>query len=413
MSGASVLRPWQSNGPPRISLDYGLSRPTSRPVDLCAPPGADRACDSAHEIARERIWHDGACDRHRRPCRLVRRRDDQRRQPRACADFWHSLRCSPKRRLAGRAPRRLWCADAGRTVARRDRPLAVSQKGASRSRSGRGQRLARRAHVAPPKPFGGDADRDLEWLRRIGRARGGLCADRRGRRLVSRREIALAPTGSPRARRLRGGRRDCGGVRRAAHWRLLRLRAHHRRLFARERDSRLRRHPRRVAHHSGDHWRALRHHSAHRRPADVRRLWRADWARPGRGGGGRRRNAGGGVDRTGVPLGDPVASRSTGRWRIDGRFDGALQPAGAGRRPRRARARLLLADDGDGVGDAHRAQAVRLPRFARVGLSRRNVLRLAVRRLAARQALFDRRRRRRAVDGTRDHGLRAGRHGRA
>ena len=215
------------------------------------------------------------------------------------------------------------------------------------------------------------------------------------------------------AGRLRGGRRDCGGVRRAAHGRLLRFRAHHRRLFARQRNSRLRRHPRRVAHHPGDHRRALRHHSAHGRPADVRRLWRADRARPGRGGGRRRRDAGGGVDRTGVPLGDPVASHSSRRRRTDGRLDGALQPAGAGGGPRRARARLLLADDGDGVGDAHRAQAVRLPRFAGVRLSRRNVLRLAVRRLAARQALFDRRRRPRAVDGTRDHGLRAGRHGRA
>ena len=47
----------------------------------------------------------------------------------------------------------------------------------------------------------------------------------------------------------------------------------------------------------------------------------------------------------------------------------------------------------DGVGEPHRAQAVRLPRFAGVRLSRRNVLRFAVRRLAARQALFDRRRR--------------------
>ena len=46
----------------------------------------------------------------------------------------------------------------------------VSQEGAARGRSGRGQRLARRTHVAPPKPFGGDADRDLEWLRRISRA---------------------------------------------------------------------------------------------------------------------------------------------------------------------------------------------------------------------------------------------------
>ena len=88
-------------------------------------------------------------------------------------------------------------------------------------------------------------------------------------------------------------------------------------------------------------------------------------------------------------------------------------PASAGGGPRRARARLLLADDGDGVGDAHRAQAVRLPRFARVRLPRRNVLRVPVRRLAARQALFDRRRRYRAVDGARDHGLRACRHGRA
>ena len=243
---------------------------------------------------------------------------------RACADFRHSLRRSPQRRRARRAPRRLWRADAGRAFAWRDRRLARSQEGAARSRSGRGQRLARRTHVAPPEPPCGDADRDLERLRRIGRARGGLCADRRRRRLVSGREIALAPAGSAHARRLRGGRRDCGGVRRAADGRLLRFRAHHRRLFARQRDSRLRRHPRRVAHHPGDHRRALRHHSAHRRPADVRRLWRADRARPGRGGGRRRRDAGGGVDRTGVPRRDPVASPSPCRRRTDGRLDGAL-----------------------------------------------------------------------------------------
>lgn len=178
-------------------------------------------------------------------------------------------------------------ADAGRASARRDRPMPLSQEGASCGRSARGQRVARRTHVAPPKPSGGDADCDLEWLWRIDRARGRLCVDRRRRRLASGRKIALAPAGSPRARRWRRGRRDRGSVRRSPHGRLLRFRAHCRRLFARKRDSRLRRHPRRVTHHPGDHWRALRQQSAQGRPADIRRLWRADRARLGRGGSGR------------------------------------------------------------------------------------------------------------------------------
>ncbi len=71
-----------------------------------------------------------------------------------------------------------------------------------------------------------------------------------------------------------------------------------------------------------------------------------------------------------------VAAAVGGRWRIDGRRPGALQPAGARGRPWRARARLLLADNGDRVDDAHRAQAVRLSRFASVRFSRRFVLRL-------------------------------------
>ena len=255
----------------------------------------------------------------------------------------HSLRRSPQRRRARRSARRFWRADGRRPLARRDRSLARSQEGAAGGRSGRGQRLARRAHVAPPEPPRGDADRDLERLRRLRRARGGLRADRGRRRLVPGSEIALAPAGPPYAGRLRGGRRDRGGVRRAADRRVLRFRAHHRRLFARQRDSRLRRDPRSVAYHPGDHRRALRHYRARRRSADVRRLWRADRARPRRGGGRRRRDAGGGADRTGVPRRDPVASHSPRCRRADGRFDGALYPPGAGGGARRARARLLLA----------------------------------------------------------------------
>ena len=64
-----------------------------------------------------------------------------------------------------------------------------------------------------------------------------------------------------------------------------------------------------------------------------------------RGRGRRRRDAGGGVDRTRVPLGGPLASPSPRRWRADGRLNGALHPASAGGGPWRARARFLLADD--------------------------------------------------------------------
>ena len=52
----------------------------------------------------------------------------------------------------------------------------------------------------------------------------------------------------------------------------------------------------------GGHRRSLRHHAPRRRPPDVRRLRRADRAGLGCGGGRRRRDAGGGVDRTCVPL---------------------------------------------------------------------------------------------------------------
>ena len=192
----------------------------------------------------------------------MRRGDDQDRQRRACRDLRHPFRRSPQRRREGRAACRLRRADAGRTYSRRDRYLARSQEGAAGGRSGRGQCAARRTHVAEPEPARGDANRDLERLRRVGRARSGLCPDRGRRRLVSGDSIALAPAGSQDAGRLRGGRGDRGGVRRAADRRLLRLRAHHRRLLARQRDSRLRRHPRRIAHHPGGHRRALRHHRA-------------------------------------------------------------------------------------------------------------------------------------------------------
>ena len=58
------------------------------------------------------------------------------------------------------------------------------------------------------------------------------------------------------------GRRDRGGVRRAVDRRFLRLRAHHRRLFARQRRTGLRRLARRGADHQGDHRRALCHQRA-------------------------------------------------------------------------------------------------------------------------------------------------------
>ena len=281
-----------------------------------AAPGADRPGDRARAPARERIRHGGAGDRRRRAGGPMRRRDDQDRQCRACRDLRHPVRRSPQRRRKRRASCRLWRADAGRAHSRRDRYLARPQEGAAGGRSGRGQRAARRTHVAQPEPAGGDPNRNLERLRRVGRARGRLCPDRGRRRLVSResgrdlRRQDLAHAG-----RLRRGRRDRGGVRRAADRRLLRLRAHHRRLFARQRDPGLRRHARRIAHHPGGHRRALRHHRARRRPADVPALRRIDRARPGRGGGRGRRDAGGGADRKGVPGGDPVAPRSTRRRR--------------------------------------------------------------------------------------------------
>ena len=238
-------------GPSAHKFDHGHSGRTPRPADLRAAPGADRAGDRACAPARERIRHGGAGDRRRRAGRPMRRRDDQDRQRRACRDLRHPFRRSPQRRRKNRASRRLWRADAGRAHSRRDRYVARSQEGAAGGRSGRGQRAAGRTHVAQPKPAGGDPNRDLERLRRVGRARGGLCADRGRRRLVPGSEVALAPPRPAHARRLRRGRRDRGGVRRAADRRLLRLRAHHRRLFARQRDSGLRRHARRVAHHPG------------------------------------------------------------------------------------------------------------------------------------------------------------------
>ena len=281
---------------PRINSGHGLlRRGPSRASLLRAAPRAGHVCDRAHAVARERIWHDCACDRRRGPRRLMRRRDDHDRQRRAYAHFRHPLRCSPQRRLARRAARRPWRADAGRAFARRDRRLARSQESAVRGRSGRGERLARRAHVAQPKPARRGANRDLERRRRLGRARGGLCAARGRGRVLPGREVAPAPAGPQDAGRLRGGRRDRGCVRGAIDRRFLRLRAHHRRLFAGERDSRLRRDPCRLDHHPGDHRRALRHHFAACRPADVPRLLRADRARPRRSGGRRRRDAGRGA----------------------------------------------------------------------------------------------------------------------
>ena len=235
--------------------------------------------------------------------------------------------------------------DAGRAGARRDRHVARSQESAPRGRPGRSQRLARRTHVAEPEPPRGDANRDLERLpaRRSGSRRAMLRSGRGSPRIWE--SVAPAPAGLADARRLRGRRGDRGGVRRAADRRLLRLRAHHRRLFARQRDPGLRRDPRRRAHHRGGHRRALRHRRARRRSADLPALWRADRARPRRGGGRRRGDARGGADRTGVPRGDPLAPHSAPCRRTDGRRDGALHAPGAGGGPWRARARLLLADD--------------------------------------------------------------------
>ena len=195
----------------------------------------------------------------------MRRRDDHGRQRRACGDLRHPFRRSAQRRRAGHPACGLWRADARRACARGDRRLARTQEDAAGGRSGRSQRAARRTHVARRERPGGYADGDLERLRRVGRARGGLCADRRWRRLAPGREVAPAPAGPQDAGRLRGGRRDRGGVRRAADRRLLRVRADHRRLFARECGPGVRRHARRVAHHPGDQRRALRDRRARRR----------------------------------------------------------------------------------------------------------------------------------------------------
>ena len=105
------------------------------------------------------------------------------------------------------------------------------------------------------------------------------------------------------------------------------------------------------------------------------------------------------------------ADISPRRRRNDARRHGALHAPGARRRPWRAGARFLLAADRDGAHRPHRTEAHRESGVAGLRLPRRLVLRLAVRRLAPRQALFDRHRLSIPVSRPRHDRLRSRRHG--
>ena len=199
----------------------------------------------------------------------------------------------------------------------------------SGGRPGRSQRAARRPHVAEGKRAGLGADGDVERLRRVGRAGGGLCADRRGRRFAPRHRIAPAPAD---LRMLVGC--GAGGAIAAAFGAPLTGAFYAFELIIGAYSlanvgTGLRRRARRDADHEGDQRLALRDQRARRRRAHLRPLWRADRARPRRGGARRRRDAGGGAHRTRVPRRRPLAPRSSRRRRADGRSDGALHAAGA------------------------------------------------------------------------------------
>ena len=130
----------------------------------------------------------------------------------------------------------------------------------------RGGRLSMRDSVVVSQP-----DPDLERLRRLGRPRGRLHPDRLGRRLAARQVLRSPPQRSAPDRRLRRGRRDRGGLRRADHRRVLRLRADRRRLFGRQR----RADPGRLARGRADRAMARRRALSHRDPEGRRRRRRA------------------------------------------------------------------------------------------------------------------------------------------
>ena len=228
---------------------------------------------------------------------------------------------------------------------------------------------------------------------------------------TSRRDVAFAPAGFAHAGRLRRRRRHRGGVRRAADRRLLRLRAHHRRLFARQCRAGLRRDAGCGADHQGHHRGALCDQRAGGLAAEFGSLRGSGRARAGGGGARRGRDARGRADRARLPHPRTLADISPRRRRNDARRHGALHASGARRRPWRAGARFLLAADRDGAHRPHRTEAHRESGVAGLRLPRRLVLRLAVRRLAPRQALFDRHRLSIPVSRPRHDRLRARRHG--
>ncbi len=203
---------------------------------------------------------------------------------------------------------------------------------------------------------------------------------------------APAPAGFAHAGRVRGGRRDRRGLRRPADRGLLRVRADYRGLYAGQRRAGLRGHAHGGAGHQGDHRRALRHRSARGAGPQLSPLRGPDRARTRRGGGRRRGDAGGGADRARLSSRRPLTRPAAGRGRRAARSHGPLHPADSGRGARRARPRLLLAVDGDAARRPHLAEAHRQHGVSGLWLSRRIVLRFAVRRLSPRQALRARRR---------------------
>ena len=196
-------------------------------------------------------------------------------------------------------------------------------------------------HVDRRKPGRVCANGDLQRQRRFGRARIRLRADRRRHRFASRAGAASAPSGPAPPGRLRRRRRDRSGVRRAAHRRLLRVGADHRRVFARQRRSDLRRRAGGDLDHQGAARRALRHRRAAGRGADPRRSFRAGGARPDFGGDRRRRDARRRAARTRLRRDARAALGASGARRRHAGGDGALHAAGSRRRTRRDRARLL------------------------------------------------------------------------
>ena len=267
---------------------------------------------------------------------------------------------------------------ARRTEPRPDGGLSPSKRDSRPGRSGRSQRPARRPHVAARQFHRRDADPDLQFLRRLGGAGGGLHPGRIGSRLVPRAEIAPAPQRFAPA----GGRRSGGGdrrlLRRAADRRLLRLRGRPRQLFHRGGGADLHRFDRRRPRHAFSCRRALPDQHACGRSAQA--LGLSGLVRPGRlrRGDRRRRHA----RRRRVGARAPVhahaglgAARDR-RARRGGAGDD--HAAGARRRPWRPRAEHFRPFPACGARGLPGVEAGRLPDFAGQRLSRRPVFRVAV-----------------------------------